>query len=110
MLYGSETWGMRREDEAAMNRAEISMLRRMFGAVYMHLSGDSMRKRLGIESVSEVVRSRLRWCGHVMKTNEEWVRQCLVFPVEGVRGRGRPRKTRAENVKEDMRFQEGFRS
>ena len=33
----------------------------------------------------------------------EWVRQCLVFPVEGVRGKGRPRK-QAENVKEDMRL------
>ena len=52
-----------------------------------------------------VRRSRLRWYGHMMrKKNEEWVRQCLVFPVEGVRGRGRPRKMWAENVKEDMRL------
>ena len=38
------------------------------------------------------------------KKDGEWVRQCLVFPVEGVRGRGSPRKTWAENVKEDMRL------
>ena len=84
------------------------MLIMMFGG-YMDLSGDSMRKRLGIESVSEVVRrSRLRWYGHVMtlarKKDGEWMRQCLVFPVEGVRGSGSPRKTWAENVKEDMRL------
>ena len=58
-------------------------------------SSEELRQRLGIESVTEVVRrGRLRWFGHVeRKEGDDWVRACQRVAVEGKRSRGRGRKT-----------------
>ena len=60
---------------------------------------------LGIDCVSEVVtRCRLRWFGHVeRKSDFDCVKTCRDLQVEGVKGRGRARKTWNECVEEDMR-------
>ena len=64
-----------------------------------------LRKRLGIECVSDVVRrGRLRWFGHVeRKENDDWVSACRELQVEGTRPRGRPRKTWNECVADDIK-------
>ena len=59
--------------------------------------------RLGIESVSAVVRrGRLKLFGHVDRN--DWASACRSMVVESVkgRGRGRPRKTWRQCVDEDM--------
>ena len=46
---------------------------------------------------------RLRWYGHVMrKGDEDWMKKCMKFRVEGRRPVGRPRKTWLESVEVDM--------
>ena len=45
----------------------------------------------------------LRWYGHVMrKGDEDWVKKCMEYRVEGRRPVGRPRKTWLEGVEADM--------
>jgi hypothetical protein len=69
-----------------------------------HLSNEAMRRRLGIDCVSDVVRlGRLRWFGHVERKGNEWVRKCMDVKVDGNAGRGRPRKSWMECVKDDMK-------
>src|SRR6476619_7142066 len=65
----------------------------------------NLRQRLGIEGVLEKIRrGRLRWFGHVERKDEgDWVNACRGLEVEGVRGRGRPRKSWRECVNADMR-------
>ena len=42
---------------------------------------------------------RLRWYGHVMrKGDEDWVKKCMEYRIEGRRPVGRPRKTWLERV------------
>ena len=45
---------------------------------------------------------RLRWCGHVLrKDDDDWVKKCMEYEVEGSRPRGRPKRTWKEVVRED---------
>ena len=55
---------------------------------------------VGVEPITTVIRSgRLRWYGHVMrKGDEDWVKKCMKYSVEGRRPVGRPRKTWLESV------------
>ena len=106
MMYGSETWAMKVEDTQKLKRTEASMMRRMCGvSLKKHLSNEALRGKLGIDCVSDLVRrSRLRWFGHVVrKDDQQWVRKCMDFKVDGSAGRGRPRKSWLECVNDDMK-------
>jgi len=50
-----------------------------------------------------IKKSRLRWFGHVeRKDDNDWVKRCITWEVEGIRQRGRPIKTCWNCVKNDM--------
>ena len=36
--------------------------------------------------------SRLRWFGHVERKDDDWVKRCITWEVEGIRQRGRPKR------------------
>ncbi len=79
-----------------MERNENVMLRWMCGVTLRDtVPTVELRRRLGVESVVEVMRrGRLRWFGHVeRKEVEDWVSACRNFEVAGSRGMGRPRMT-----------------
>ena len=69
-------------------------------------SSEELRQRLGIDSVSDVIRrSRLRWFGLVeRKEDDDWVKACQRLEVSGRRGRGRGRKTWRACVAQDMKL------
>ena len=50
-----------------------------------------MRKLVGVEPITTIIRSgSLRWYGHVMrKSDEDWVKKCMEYRVEGIRPVGR---------------------
>ena len=50
---------------------------------------------LGLEPVSLMIKkSRLRWFGHVeRKDDNDWVKRCMTWEVEGIRQRRHPKKT-----------------
>ena len=46
----------------------------------------------------------LRWYGHVLrKEDNDWVKKCMEYEVEGARPRDRPKKTRTEIVEKDCK-------
>jgi len=46
--------------------------------------------------------NRMRWYGHVLrKDDDDWVKKCMEYEVEGSRPRGRPNRTWKEVVRED---------
>jgi hypothetical protein len=110
LVYGSETWATKVEDMQKLERTERMMVRWMCG-VRRGISSRELNLRLGIECVTDVVkRGRLRWFGHLeRKPVDDWVSVCRNFEVEGVRGRGRGKKTWGECVRVDM-DQLGLRS
>ena len=106
MIYGSETWPMKAEHEARLERAEMRMIRWMCGvSLRDRITSAELRDRMGVEAISVVMRrNRLRWFGHVERKNEEdWVKGCTVLEVEGVKSRGRPKKTWLELIRNDMK-------
>ena len=67
-------------------------------------TNEELRRLVGVEPITTFIRSgRLRWYGHVMrKGDEDWVKKCMEYRVEGRRPVGRPRKTWLESVEVDM--------
>ena len=109
MLYGSECWATRYDQEQKMRVAEMRMLRWMCGHTRVdRISNECIRKKIGVAPIEEKIReARLRWFGHVR-------RRPLDAPVRSIecreslttikRGRGRPKKTWKENIKKDMLY------
>ena len=65
---------------------------------------EELGELLGLEPVSlMIIKSRLRWFGHVeRKDDNDWVRRCITWEDEGIRRRGRLKKTWWDCVKNDM--------
>jgi len=62
-----------------------------------------LRERLGIDDIALVLQqNRLRWYGHLLqKEDDDWVKKCMEYEVQGPRPRGRPKRTWRQVVKED---------
>jgi len=61
-----------------------------------------LRERLGIGDTALVLQqNRLRWYGHVLRKDDDWVKKCMEYEVEGPRLRGRPKRTWREVVEND---------
>jgi len=101
MLHGSETWPVRKENVVAFQRAETRMVRWMCGIKLKdRFSSKELRERLGIDDIALVLQqNRLRWYGHMQrKEDDDWVKKCMEYEVEGPRPRGRPKRTCREVV------------
>jgi len=53
-----------------------------------------LRERLGLDDMILVLQqNRLQWYGHVLrKEDNDWVKKCMEYKVEGARPCGRPKK------------------
>jgi len=61
-----------------------------------------LRKRLGIDDTTLVLQQNgLQWYGHVLQKEDDWVKKCMEYEVEGPRPRGRPKRTWREVVEKD---------
>ena len=63
MLHGSETWPVRKENVAALQRAEMRMVRWMCGVKLKdRLPSKELRERLGVDDIALILQqNRLRW-------------------------------------------------
>ena len=67
ILHGSETWPVRKENEVALQRAEMRMVRWMCNVkVTDRVPSMELRERLGTDDIILILQqNRLRWYGHV---------------------------------------------
>jgi len=75
MLHGSETWSVRKENEVALQQAEMRMVRWMFGIMQQDCtSSKGLRERLGLDDIILVLQpNRLRCYEHVLrKEDSHW--------------------------------------
>jgi len=96
MLHGSETWPVRKENEVALQQAEMRMVRWMCNVkVKDRVPSKELRERLEIDDVILILQqNRFRWYGHVLrKEDTDWVKKCMEYEVEGSGPRGRPKRT-----------------
>jgi len=67
------------------------------------LPSKELRESLAIDDIALVLQqNRLRWYRHVLrKDDDDWVKKCMEYEVDGPRPRGRPKRTWREVVRED---------
>jgi len=67
------------------------------------LPSKKLRERLGINDKALLLQQNsLRWYGHVLrKDDDDWVKKCMEYEVEGPRPKGRPKRTWREAVREN---------
>ena len=104
MLHRSETWPVRKENEMALQRAEMRKDRwKCDVKVKDKVPSKESRKTLGIDDTILVLQQyRLQWYRHVLqKEDTDWVKKCMEYEVEGSRPRGRPKRTWTGVVQND---------
>ena len=68
------------------------------------LPSKELREILGVDDIALILQqNRLRWYGHVLRKDDDddWVKKCMEYEVEGSRPRGRPKRTWKDVVRED---------
>ena len=62
-----------------------------------------LSERLGVDDIALILQQNsLRWYGHVLrKDDDDWVKKCMEYEVEGSGPSGRPKRTWKEVVRED---------
>ncbi len=109
IMYGSECWCLRKEDERRILVAEMSWLRRILGRFRRdRIRNEITRKELGqeVSLIDKIRKRRLTWFGHVTRMEGSRLPAVALYgQVEGTRSRGRQPKKWMDNVKEDLAAQ-----
>ena len=105
MVYGLETVAVTKKQVEKMEIAEMKMLRFAMGVMRKDkIRNEHIRSIVKVERLGIKMReSRLRWYGHVMRRDQEYVgRKIMEMKLPGKRRRGRPKRRFLDVVKEDM--------
>src|SRR6218665_2179843 len=109
MMYGSECWCLRKEDERRILVAGMNWLRRILGRSRRdRIRNEITRKELGLQVtlVDKIRKRRLTWFGHVTKMKRNRLYGVAQYrQMEGTRSRGRQPKKWIDNVKENLTAQ-----
>ena len=95
MMYGAENWAVKKAQEKKLDVAEMRMLRWMSGVTKLdRIRNERIRGTTKVGEISKKVQeSRLKWYGHVLRREEEYVGKIVMaMEVPGKRRRGRPKR------------------
>ena len=104
-LYGSEAWWLRKKVMAILRRTERAMIRAMCGVKQLdRRNSEELMDMLGIkESLDRMAKaSRMRWCGHVLRKEDENV-IVKALKLEVSDRTGRPKQTWKKQVENEMK-------
>ena len=103
LLHAAECWPTTKNDMDRLRRTDRSMIRWMLKVrLKDRTPAASLLAKLDLLPIETLVQqSRLRWYGHVQRSSD-WINNVTKFEVEGPSSRGRPKKTWAQTVKQDM--------
>ena len=96
LLYGAETWTLKKEDENRLLVFEMMCLRKIMGVTRRdRIRNTKIRKTLGSELtvLDRVSRKRLLYFGHVQRMPQSRLpKMAFECRIQGTRPRGRPQK------------------
>ena len=95
MIFGSETWPIKKIQERKMEVAEMRMLRWMLGVTREdRIRNERIRGTAKVSQIGKKIQERrLQWYGHCVRRDEEWIgRRMMELEVGGLRRRGGPRR------------------
>ena len=106
MVYGLEAVAVVNKQVEDMEVAEMKMLRFAMGVTRKDkVRNEHIRSTVKVERTvrNKMREGRLRWYGHVMRRDQEYVRRKMMeMELPGKRRRGRPKRRFLDVVKEDM--------
>ena len=106
MMYGFETVAVTKKQVEKMEVAEMKMLRFAMGVSKKDkIRNEHIRFTVKVERLGIKMReSRLRWYGHVMRRDQEYVgRKMMEMELPGKRKREGPKRRFLDVVKKDMK-------
>ena len=106
LMYGVESWALKKAHQNKLEVAEMRMLRWMCGVTKLDkIRYDRIRGTSKVGGITKKVQERrLKWYGHVMRKEEHYVgRRAMVMKVQGRRKRRRPNKRWLGRVKDDIK-------
>ena len=109
LLYGLQYCAISKRDRRCLDGFYLRLVKRVLALpCNYHLSYDEAEKRTGVERPSVRLRKeRLRWTGHVLRSDEQVLTEVLLFkPENGNRGRGRPKLRFYDTIKSDLKAKE----
>ena len=98
LMYGAETWALKKAQEKKLEVAEMRMLRWMCGVTKLDkIRNERIRGTTKVGEITKKVQERrLKWYGHVMRREEYYVgRRAMEMKVQG------RKKRREEDLRED---------
>ena len=103
MMYGAESWAVKKAQE---KKLEMRMLRWMSGVTKLDRIRNErirgMSTKVG-EISKKVQESRLKWYGHVLRREDEYVgKKVMAMEVPGKRRRGRPKRRWLDSIGNDL--------
>ena len=107
IVYGSECWALRKQEEQRLHTTEMITLRWSQGKTRKDIiKNETIRGITRVTLVKSVLtQKRLSWYGHVMRREEtDITRSTLRMTVMGTRPRGRPKMRWLDKLKSDMRI------
>ena len=105
-MYGAETWAaVKKAQEKKLDVAEMRMLRWMSGVTRLdRIRNNGIRGTTKLGEISKKVQeSRLKWYGHVLRREDEYVgKRVMAMEVPGKRRRGRPKRRWLDSIRNDL--------
>ena len=89
MMYGAETWAVKKAHEKKLDVAEMRMLRWTSGVTKLdRIRNERIRGTTKlVEIPKKVQESRLKWYGHVLRREDEYVgKRVMGMEVPGKKG------------------------
>jgi hypothetical protein len=83
VTYGSETWCLTANDERSLRTWERKVLRKIYGRVYgneiyrISTNKELMALYQELDIVTEIKKARLRWSGHVEKSEDRVIKKTV---------------------------------
>ena len=105
MMYSAETWAVKNAQEKKLDVAEMRMLRWMSGVTKLdRIRNERIRGTTEVGEISKKVQeSRLKWYGHVLRREEEYVdKRVKVMEGPGKKRRGRPKRRWSDSIRNDL--------
>ena len=103
--YGAETWALKKAQEKKLDVAEMRMLRWMSGVTKLdRIRNERISGTTKVGKISKKVQeSRLKWYGHVLRSEDEYVgKRVMGMEVPGKRRRGRPKRRWMDTLGNDL--------
>ena len=106
LMYGAETWALKKAQEKKLDVAEMRMPQWMCGVAKLDkIINERIRGKKKVRKITKKVQDkRLKWYGHAMRREEHNVgRRAMEMKVQGRRKRGRPKRRWLDKAMDDIK-------